>query len=103
MLDKADEELSGVVSTASTCLQLYLDPIVARATSASDFALRDLIEGPVPLSLYLVVPPSDLSRTRPLVRLHPILTALRGAIKRDLEVGLTSGNQRAGRSSTCPR
>ncbi len=69
MLDKADEELSGVVSTASTCLQLYLDPLVARATSASDFALRDLIEGRVPLSLYLVVPPSDLSRTRPLVRL----------------------------------
>ncbi len=69
MLDKADEELSGVVSTASTCLQLYLDPLVARATSASDFALRDLIEGLVPLSLYLVVPPSDLSRTRPLVRL----------------------------------
>ena len=55
--------------TASTCLQLYLDPLVARATSASDFALRDLVEGPVPLSLYLVVPPSDLSRTRPLVRL----------------------------------
>ena len=69
MLDKADEELSSVVSTASSCLQLYLDPLVARATSASDFSLRDLTEGPAPLSLYLVVPPSDLSRTRPLVRL----------------------------------
>jgi type IV secretion system protein VirD4 len=69
MLDKADEELSGVISTAATCLQLYLDPLVARATSASDFALRDLVDGPVPVSLYLVVPPSDLSRTRPLVRL----------------------------------
>jgi len=69
MLNKSENELSGVVSTAKAALTLYEDPIVAANTACSDFRLADLTRGAHPVSLYLVVPPSDLDRTRPLVRL----------------------------------
>ena len=69
MLNKADNELSGVVSTATSCLDLFRDPLVARATSTSDFRIADLMNLDHPVSLYLVVPPSDLSRLRRLIRL----------------------------------
>lgn len=68
-LNKSTNELSGVLSTAMSFLGLYRDPIVARATSASDLRFMDLMHATNPVSLYLVVPPSDLSRTRPLIRL----------------------------------
>jgi type IV secretion system protein VirD4 len=69
MLNKSDNELSGVYSTAMACLGLYRDPIIARNTAESDFRIADLVSADAPVSLYLVVPPSDLTRTRPLVRL----------------------------------
>lgn len=69
VLNKSPNEMSGVLSTAMSFLGLYRDPIVARTTSASDFSLAQLRDGAAPMSLYLVVPPSDLSRTRPLLRL----------------------------------
>jgi len=69
MLNKAEEERSGVISTAISFLTLYRDPIVGRNTSASDFTINDLMNDDRPVSLYLVVPPSDKDRLRPLVRL----------------------------------
>lgn len=69
MLNKADEELSGIVSTAVTCLRLYRDPLIARVTECSDFRLRDLLDHPTPITLYLIVPGSDQERTQPLIRL----------------------------------
>jgi type IV secretion system protein VirD4 len=69
MQNKAEEELSGVFSTAMATLGLYRDPVVARATSACDFRISDLMRGEKPASLYLVVAPSDLERLRPLMRL----------------------------------
>ncbi len=69
LLDKSPNERSGVLSTALSFLDLYRDPILARNTAVSDFALEDLVSHEKPVSLYLTVPPSDLSRTRPLVRL----------------------------------
>jgi type IV secretion system protein VirD4 len=69
MLNKSMNELSGVFSTAMACLGLYRDPVVARSTSDSDFRIADLMNADAPASLYLVVPPSDLSRTRPIIRL----------------------------------
>lgn len=69
LLNKSENETSGVLSTALSFLSLYRDPTVARATSACDFRIDDLINADTPVSLYLVVPPSDISRTRPLVRL----------------------------------
>ena len=69
MLDKDVKELSGVLSTAKTALALYSDPLVARNTAASDFTINDLVNGDLPVSLYLVVPPSDKIRLRRLIRL----------------------------------
>ena len=69
LLNKAENERSGVLSTALSFLSLYRDPVVAAVTSESDWRISDLVEGARPVSLYLVVPPSDLSRTKPLMRL----------------------------------
>jgi type IV secretion system protein VirD4 len=69
LLNKSDNERSGVLSTAMSFLGLYRDPVVAAVTSRCDWRIGDLVEGADPVSLYLVVPPSDISRTKPLVRL----------------------------------
>jgi type IV secretion system protein VirD4 len=69
MLDKEEKDFGGVLSTAKTALSVYSDPLVARNTSASDFAICDLVNHERPVSLYLVVPPSDKMRLRPLIRL----------------------------------
>jgi type IV secretion system protein VirD4 len=69
VLDKSENERSGVLSTAMSFLGLYRDPTIAEVTSRCDWRIADLVEGEHPVSLYLVVPPSDISRTKPLVRL----------------------------------
>jgi type IV secretion system protein VirD4 len=69
MLNKAEEEMSSVVSTAVSYLTLYRDPIVARNTAFSEFLISDLMNDEKPVSLYLVVPPSDKDRLKPLIRL----------------------------------
>jgi len=69
VLNKSENERSGVLSTAMSFLGLYRDPTVAAATAACDWRIADLMDGKHPVSLYLVVPPSDISRTKPLVRL----------------------------------
>ncbi len=69
LLNKSDNERSGVLSTAMSFLGLYRDPTVAEVTSRCDWRIADLTEADRPLSLYLVIPPSDISRTKPLVRL----------------------------------
>lgn len=69
LLNKSANERSGVLSTALSFLSLYRDPTVAAVTSECDWRIEDLLEAERPVSLYLVVPPSDLSRTKPLVRL----------------------------------
>lgn len=69
LLNKSENERSGVLSTAMSFLALYRDPTVAAVTSACDWRIADLIEADRPVSLYLVVPPSDISRTKPLIRL----------------------------------
>lgn len=66
-LNKAANEASGVLSTALSFLSLYRDPIVAENTRVSDFTIESLMQSPT--SLYLVVPPSDRDRLKPLVRL----------------------------------
>jgi type IV secretion system protein VirD4 len=69
VLNKSDNERSGVLSTAMSFLGLYRDPTVAEVTSRCDWRIADLISAAHPVSLYLVVPPSDISRTKPLIRL----------------------------------
>src|SRR5579862_7139773 len=69
VLNKSDNERSGVLSTAMSFLGLYRDPTVAKTTAACDWRIADLVDAARPVSLYLVIPPSDISRTKPLVRL----------------------------------
>jgi type IV secretion system protein VirD4 len=69
LLNKSENERSGVVSTAMSFLSLYRDPLIAANTARSDWRIADLVGGDRPVSLYFVVPPSDTSRTKPLVRL----------------------------------
>ena len=69
LLNKSDNERSGVLSTAMSFLGLYRDPVVARVTRRCDWRIANLVESASPTTLYLVVPPSDIARTKPLVRL----------------------------------
>ena len=69
LLNKSDNERSGVLSTAMSFLGLYRDPTVAKVTSKCDWRISDLMKADKAVSLYLVIPPSDISRTKPLVRL----------------------------------
>ncbi|MCA1908968.1 MAG: type IV secretory system conjugative DNA transfer family protein [Magnetospirillum sp.] len=69
MKDRAAQERSGVLSSSKIDLSLYRDPIVARNTAVSDFRLTDLMHGDQPASLYIIVPPSDIDRLRPLLRI----------------------------------
>jgi len=69
LLNKSDNERSGVLSTAMSFLGLYRDPVVAEVTRHCDWRIADLVADTKPATLYLVVPPSDISRTKPLIRL----------------------------------
>ncbi|MCC6418565.1 MAG: IncP-type conjugal transfer protein TraG, partial [Gemmataceae bacterium] len=89
VLNKSDNERSGVLSTAMSFLGLYRDPTVAAVTARCDWRIADLVEGPHPVSLYLVVPPSDISRTKPLIRL--LLNQIGRRLTESLEVRGRSG------------
>jgi type IV secretion system protein VirD4 len=69
LLNKSDNERSGVLSTAMSFLGLYRDPVVAEVTRRCDWRIGELVSGNRPSTLYLVVPPSDIVRTKPLIRL----------------------------------
>ena len=69
MLNRAEEEASSVLSTAVAKLGLYTDPVVARNTAMSDFRIQDVMDNEAPVSLYLVLNPTNIQRLKPLVRL----------------------------------
>jgi type IV secretion system protein VirD4 len=69
LLNKSGNERSGVLSTAMSYLGLYRDPVVAAVTRRCDWRIGDVVAGHQPTTLYLVVPPSDINRTKPLIRL----------------------------------
>src|SRR5579864_5388951 len=69
LLNKSENERSGVLSTTMSFLGLYRDPVVARVTGRSDWRIHDLMDANRSMSLYLVIPPSDIARTKPLMRL----------------------------------
>src|SRR6185437_16004552 len=45
LLNKSENERSGVLSTAMSFLGLYRDPVVAKVTHHCDWRIRDLVEG----------------------------------------------------------
>lgn len=101
--NKPENELGSVVSTVVSNLSLYDDPILKKNIAKSSFKIKDLMgqkyvsvadkNGEIqeveknpkdaPVSLYLVIKPSDMNRLRPLVRiiLNQILTILVGDMK----------------------
>ena len=83
LLNKSENERSGVLSTAMSFLGLYRDPTAAAVTSACDWRIADLVDADKPVSLYLVVPPSDISRTKPLIRL--VLNQIGRRLTEDLQ------------------
>ena len=89
LLNKSDNERSGVLSTAMSFLGLYRDPVVAEVTRRCDWRIVDIVEAQQPTSLYLVVPPSDIARTKPLIRL--ILNQIGRRLTEDLNA---KGNRR---------
>jgi type IV secretion system protein VirD4 len=85
LLNKSENERSGVLSTTMSFLGLYRDPVIAKVTGRSDWRIRNLVDGPRPISLYLVVPPSDIARTKPLMRL--VLNQIGRRLTESLDTG----------------
>ncbi len=69
MLKRAGSERSGVHSSATVQLALYSDPIVARNTAECDFRIADLMNAENPTSLYIIIPPAEIQRLKPLIRI----------------------------------
>ena len=69
MMARPEDEAGSVLSTAKRVISLYRDPIVARSTNCSDFSVADLMDGERPMSLYIITPPGDKGRLRPVIRL----------------------------------
>jgi len=90
LLNKSDNERSGVLSTAMSFLGLYRDPVIAEVTRRFDWRIADMVEATAPTTLYLVVPPSDINRTKPLIRL--ILNQVGRRLTEDLQAN--SGRHR---------
>lgn len=57
--------------------------IVAEVTSQCDWRIADLTSNDRPTTLYIVIPPSDISRTKPLIRL--MLNQIGRRLTEDLE------------------
>jgi len=92
MLSKAENEMSGVVNTATSNLALYKDPVVAMNISRCDFRLNDLMNHDVPVNLYLVISPADIDRLRPLLRIF--VAQMLGRITEKME--FEDGTSKAG-------
>lgn len=88
LLNKSPNERSGVLSTAMSFLGLYHDPIVAKVTSRCTWRIADIVRGDRPTTLYLSVPPSDISRTKPLIRL--MLNQIGRRLTEDIHAQTTS-------------
>lgn len=69
MASKAENEASGVLSSALVNMAIYRDPIININTARSDFRIHDLMNDENPVDLYLVTPPDGIDRVRPLMRL----------------------------------
>lgn len=90
MLMKGDKEFGSVLGSLTRPLQVYADPLVRNATSCSDFTVHDLVNNPI--SLYLVIPPSDKIRLKPLVRIFFTMAVNRLTEKLDFQAGAQKNN-----------
>lgn len=68
--DRGDSpEAQGVLSEARSYLSYYQSPIVRENCATSDFSMRDLMDGPVPTTTSLAIPPDELEAAQPFLRL----------------------------------
>lgn len=65
---------SNVLATAMSYLNLWQDPLICANTASSDFRLSDLVSLDHPVTLYILVPPSDMDRLLPLIHIVLSLT-----------------------------
>jgi type IV secretion system protein VirD4 len=77
MLEKGEQEQRGVRSSVNARLKPFTEPLLAAVTKDSTFCLKELMGEKTPVSLYLVVPPSDIARLMPLVRMIIELLTMR--------------------------
>lgn len=68
-LNASESVCGGWAASAAMALKVFTDPIIDKNTSHSDFFARELQYAKNPLSLYLVVPPNQLERLQPLMRI----------------------------------
>jgi type IV secretion system protein VirD4 len=68
-LNREEKERGAVLSSAVAPLTLFRDPLLAANTSRSDFTISDLMDAATPVTVYLVLRPSDIHRLRPIVRI----------------------------------
>lgn len=87
MASTPDKEFGSIQSTLETALQIYRDPVIANNLSTSDFTISDLMNYERPVSLYLIVPPSDIDRMMPAFRLIVELLYRRNVEKMEFDVG----------------
>lgn len=64
MQNREDREFSSVLSSMVNPLSIYRDPILADATSRSDFRLTDLVDYEKAVTLYMIMAPSEGGRLR---------------------------------------
>lgn len=85
------KEAGSVLSTAANALKLYADKTVSSNLRDATFRLFDLMNADKPVTLYLVVPPAQLSRLIPIMRIMvtQVITIL--ADKLRFEKGQTKG------------
>lgn len=79
LVSLADETFSSVLATMQEPLGQFLSPILAAATNACDFDVRDLRRRP--MSVYVVIPPSKLGESSKLLNIF-FSTALNANLDR---------------------
>lgn len=90
ILQKSEQERSGVISTLLSYLSVYKDPQLAQITSHSSWNWKDFLYGKEAMSIYICVSPIDFLRIKPLIRLminqvcHQLTESLNEERKRDL-------------------
>lgn len=86
MASTPEKEFGSIQSTLETALSVYRDPVVAENMSSSDFKIADLMNHEKPVSLYLIVPPSDIDRMMPAFRVIVELLYRRNVEKMDFDL-----------------
>jgi type IV secretion system protein VirD4 len=74
MLETPERERGSTLSTVKTNFALYRDPVVSKNIAQSGFRISDLMNSEQPVSLYIIVDPTNKARLKPLIRL--ILTQI---------------------------